>query len=112
MAIDPVTVAAQAATGFTVLQCQECAENIKDALQKKGLHGQLIQIRGAGGRDFMICFGYDGGKTTITQNGRHVGVRAGDLVFDNLHLKGMPLDEWLKDFDAIGGIVVESTVDF
>jgi len=112
MADDPVAVAAQAAKGFAVLQCQECAENIKKALQDTGHQGQLIRIRGVADRDFMICFSYDGGKTTITQNGRHVGVGVGDFVFDNLHPTGFPFDDWLKDFDAPGGIMIESRVDF
>ncbi len=46
------------------------------------------------------------------QNGRHFGVRLGDVVFDNLHPKGMPFDDWMKDFDAIGGIEVLSVTDF
>jgi hypothetical protein len=41
-----------------------------------------------------------------------VGVRVGDVVFDNLHPDGMPFDQWLKDFDALGGVQVVSTVDF
>jgi len=60
----------------------------------------------------MICVSYDGGQTTITQNGRHFGVRIGQLVFDNLHPNGMSFDEWLRDFDAIGGIEVLSATDF
>jgi Papain fold toxin 2 len=111
-ASDPLTVAASAARGFQVLQCQECARRIKDALLGAGHRGQLIEIRGAGGRDFMICLSYDGGQSTITQNGRHVGVRVGDVVFDNLHPDGMPFDQWLKDCDALGGVQVVSTVDF
>ena len=36
----------------------------------------------------------------------------GDLVFDNLHPNGMPYDQWMRDFDAIGGIVVHSVTNF
>jgi hypothetical protein len=105
-------VASSAARGFKVLQCQECAQNIKNALLAAGHHGQLIEIRGTGGRDFMICVSHDGGQATITQNERHVGVRIDDTVFDNLHPDGMPFDQWLKDFDAIGGVEVYSTTSF
>ncbi|MGH7170284.1 MAG: papain fold toxin domain-containing protein [Gemmataceae bacterium] len=109
---EALTVATNAAQGFQVFQCQQCAEKLRQALQAAGHRGQQIEIRGAGGRDFMICLSYDGGQSTITQNGRHVGVRVGDIVVDNLHPNGMPFDRWIKDFDAIGGVVVHSAVDF
>jgi hypothetical protein len=109
---DALAVAANAARGFQVLQCQECAAAIRSALLGAGHRGQWVEIRGAGGRDFMICLSYDGGQATITQNGRHIGIRVGDVVFDNLHPDGMPIDQWLADFDAIGGVTVTSAVDF
>jgi hypothetical protein len=108
----PQNVASKAARGFGVFQCHECAENVKKALQAAGYSGTLVEIRGKAGRDFMVCLSYDGGQSTITQNGRHVGVRIGDLMFDNLHPNGIPADRWLKDFDAIGGVDERSAVDF
>jgi hypothetical protein len=105
-------VAADAARGFDVLQCEPCARSVRNALIAAGFGGQLIELRGAAGRDFMICLGYDGGLSTITQNGRHVGVRVGDTVFDNLHPHGLPFDTWLADFDAIGGVRVHAVIDF
>jgi hypothetical protein len=36
-----------------------------------------------------------------------VGIRVGDVVFDNLHPQGMHFAEWLTDFDAVGGVVVD-----
>jgi hypothetical protein len=71
-----------------------------------------VELRGRGGRDFMVCLSYDDGQATVTQNGRHVGVRVGDVAFDNLHPTGMPFDQWLKDFDAVGGVEVHATTDF
>ena len=111
-ATEPQTVASKAARGFDVYQCQECAQNIKASLQAAGYGGRLVEIRGKAGRDFMVCLSYDEGRSTITQNGRHVGVRVGDLMFDNLHPNGIPADQWLKDFDAIGGVDEHSAVDF
>ncbi len=60
----------------------------------------------------MICLSYDGGQTTITQNGRHVGVRVGDVMLDNLHPNGVPFDDWLRDFQSIHGVAITSTQDF
>jgi Papain fold toxin 2 len=105
-------IAKRAAEGFGVLQCQECCKRIQQALSEAGFQGQIIEIRGAAGRDFMICMSHDAGQSTITQNGRHLGVRVAGLVFDNLHRAGMLYEEWLKDFDAIGGIEILRIVDF
>lgn len=109
---DARAVAAHAAQGFQVFQCQACADNVKHALVAAGHHGQQLEIRGADGRDFMICISYDGGQATITQNGRHVAIRVGDIVVDNLHPDGISFEQWIKDFDAIGGVVLHSVIDF
>lgn len=109
---DALAVATRSAQGFQVFQCQQCADHIQQALLAAGHRGQRIEIRGAAGRDFMICVSYDGGQATITQNGRHVGIRIGDMVVDNLHPNGMSFDQWIKDFDAIGGVVVHVVTDF
>ncbi len=112
MSNDPLSLASGAAQGFQVFQCETCADHIRDALIKGGYGGQLVEIRGAGGRDFIICLSYDGGQATITQNGRHLGVRVGDTIFDNLHPGGMPYEDWLNDFDAVGGIRASAVTNF
>jgi hypothetical protein len=101
-----------AARGFAVLQCEDCAQSIKSALLAAGQRGQVIELRARGGYDFIVCLSYDGGRATITQNGRHVGIRVGDTAFDNLHPDGMPYDDRLKDFDACAGVEVSGTTDF
>jgi hypothetical protein len=109
---DPLAVAASAAQGFQVLQCQECADKVKATLVAAGHHGEVVELRGGAGKRFMACLSYDGGQTTITENGRHVGVRVGDVAFDNLHPNGVPYDQWLQDFDAIGGIRIHAVTAF
>ena len=105
-------VAARAAQGFQLFQCQECAEAIRDALLAAGHKGQVIEIRSMGRWPYMVCISLDGGRQSITQNGRHVGVRVGDDVFDNLHPGGVPYEEWLGDFDAPAGLAVHAIADF
>ena len=90
--------ATKAAQGFQRLRCQECAAAIRAALVAAGHKGQVIEIRARGDNDFMVCLSFDGGWASITQNGRHLGVRVGDEVFDNLHANGMDYEAWLKDF--------------
>jgi papain fold toxin 2 of polymorphic toxin system len=110
--LSALQIAAKAARGFEVKECEKCAEKVKKALVAAGHRGKLIEIRGAGGGDFMICLSYKRGQTTITQNGRHMGIQVEEMVFDNLHPKGMPFEKWLKDFDAIGGVEIYSMTDF
>ena len=105
-------VAAGAAHGFKVFECVECATAIKRALQAAGHSGQWLEIRGAGRRPYMVCISFDGGAATITQNGKHIAVRVGDRAFDNLHPQGMPFEQWLGDFDAIGGVEITAEAAF
>jgi hypothetical protein len=107
-----VEIARKTAEGFAVLQCEECCDKIRQALSNAGFNGQFIELRGAARRDFMICRSLDGGSSTITKNGKHFGIQVAGLVFDNLHPGGMPYEEWLSDFDAIGGIEIARAVDF
>jgi hypothetical protein len=105
-------VAANAAAGFGILQCRECSEAVQKALVAAGYLGQLIELRGGGQRGFIVCRSLPTNAPAISQNGRHVGVRVGDLVFDNLHPDGMPYDQWILDFDAVGGVRIDSVTDF
>jgi hypothetical protein len=107
-----IAIAAKAAQGFDVLHCYECAAQIEKALQAHGLHGRRIEIRGAAGREIMVCLRYQGGNDTITITGWHVGIWVRDLMFDNLHPDGIPFDQWVKDFDAPGGMIVASDTAF
>lgn len=104
--MDAVEIATAAAQGFALLQCEDCANKVQQALTAAGLSGERIELRSGGEKEFMACLSYDGGRTSITLNGRHLGIRVGGLVFDNLHPNGVGYDEWLKDFDAPLGVVV------
>jgi Papain fold toxin 2 len=105
-------VASNAAKGFGDLQCRECANAVQRALRAAGHRGQLIDLRGGGKRGFIISRSLPLSAPAISQNGRHVGVRVGDLVFDNIYPDGMPYDQWINDFDAVGGVSVDSITDF
>ena len=104
------SVAETAAKGFKNLECEQCAQNIQAALQKAGYKGQVIEIRGGG--DFIVSKSLPNTARAISENGRHIGVRVGDTVFDNLHPNGIPFEQWINDFDAIGGIRVQSITEF
>lgn len=106
----PQQAAAQAAHGFGQLQGQECAEAVQRAVAAVGGRGQIIELRG-GQRGFIISKSLPPTAPAISGNGRHVGVRVGDTVFDNLHPEGMPFDRWIEDLGALGGVRVHSITD-
>ena len=112
MAADPLAIAAAAGRGFQVFECEECATKVRQALLAEGFGGEWIEIRGGRGLDFMLCLSHDGGNETITHNGRHTAIRVGEIVFDNLHTDGVPFEQWLADFRAVGGVVVASIERF
>ena len=110
--MDALQIAAQAAKGFERLKCAECAGNIKKELLAAGYHGEEIELRAADAVPFMVCLSYDEGRTCITQNGRHLGVRVGTSVFDNLHPDGLAFETWLADFAAVSGVVIHRIETF
>ncbi len=85
-------------------------DNIKAAMQTAGRNGEVIEIRG--GARFITCNSLPASAPAISRNGRHLGVRVGNLVFDNWHPNGIAYDLWLLDFDAVGGISVFSVTSF
>lgn len=109
---EALRIAAAAASGFKVLECAECAANIKRELSQGGFGGKLLRLRARGGRRFLVCLSYDEGRSAITQNGQHFAVRVGDTVFDNLHPQGMSFEQWLADFDAALGMDCEIVEEF
>ncbi|WP_199247073.1 papain fold toxin domain-containing protein [[Phormidium] sp. ETS-05] len=44
-----------------------------------------------------------GVNESITDNGRHYGVEVRGLVFDNLSVEGMKLEDWRQDFSCHSG---------
>lgn len=93
------------ASRYEIFQCQACADEIQGWLQKRGIHGIYIKIS-TRMNDFMISTRV-GSHTTITQNGCHYGVEVRSKVFDNLSYTGIPKQEWLDDFECIGGFDIE-----
>lgn len=48
----------------------------------------------------------------ISTNGRHVGVKVGDMVYDNIHKAGIPYADWINDLEAHNGIKIKSATPF
>lgn len=105
------TIAAAVTEKFGIFDCVPCAEALVKAFQKQNIAGEVIELEGGVGKHLNIVSGTLGYQVIAT-NGRHVGVRVGDTVYDNIHKAGIPYADWLKDFDAIGGVRVKMTTPF
>ncbi|MBE9228898.1 hypothetical protein IQ264_26145 [Phormidium sp. LEGE 05292] len=98
---------------FKVLECAECAEAIKEWLKYNRINGTLIKISPLDKADFILSERWDGGRSTISQNGLHYGIEVRGKVFDNLSLTGLSREEWIADFYcAIGEFTIEEIEKF
>ncbi|MDR2407219.1 MAG: hypothetical protein LBE13_03790, partial [Bacteroidales bacterium] len=93
------------------LKCADFANTFIKALKKEGINGKSIELSG-NKRGYIICKSYESGNVSISETGKHIGVQVGDKVYDNLHPNGIPFDQWIKEFDSIGGIKIVETIDF
>ncbi len=99
--------AAAAARGFKKYQCKECVAAIVKALRSKGVRAEIIEIRTlsrSGQKSYHKIFMEGIGE--ISDNGTHLAVRVGDVVFDNLHPDGILYELWLKKLMAPFGYMI------
>lgn len=91
------------------LECNECAQAIKDYLINQGIHGKHIKLyTGAGiGRN---CYIYDDSVPgdAISVNGRHqaivISINELEIIFDNHHPEGIPKTQWMENLQFYGKI--------
>jgi bacterioferritin-associated ferredoxin len=95
------------ASRFGLFQCQACADEMRQWLQSQNMAGVYLTLV-AYSSDFIISERV-GSNTSITQNGRHYGVEAYGKVFDNLPGVGLSKQEWLDDFECLGGFELEES---
>ena len=71
----------------------------------------MIELTTNGEWDYIASNTYYAGKS-ITLNGRHVAVKVGNIVFDNLHKFGIPYSQWLKDFVSPAKLTINILKEF
>lgn len=89
---------------YKVFECTNCAQEMRTWLTKNKIQGISLTLKSGSEKGFVVSNRYKGGNSPISLNRMHYGIEARGLVFDNLPSTGMPREEWLKDFDAIGGV--------
>ena len=95
----------QIADQYGLLECQACAEAICAWVKQHNIMAIHLRIR-ARYTDF-ISSKRVGGHLSITFNGIHYGTEVRNKVFDNLPNTGMTRQNWLDDFESVGGFDVE-----
>ena len=93
---------------FGNFKCYECAEELVSAFKNSGIKGTKIEIIGDTAKWGNIISDTLKGKV-ISTNGKHVGVRVGDIVYDNIHKNGIPYKDWRQDFHSPAPLIPKFT---
>jgi hypothetical protein len=83
---------------FTIFQCAECAEKIKQWLKIRRINGIHLKLTTVDYDDFILSERWDRGRDSITQNGIHYAIEVRGKVFDKLSTTGVSRQNWLNDF--------------
>jgi|GEM_PF-2358651 len=73
-------------------KCKEFAGALEEGLKADGINGRKIFIQSSTGQIYSEKLG-----KSVTDNGEHVAIRVGDIVYDNLNPNGIPYKEWADD---------------
>ena len=88
------------AGSYGTFKCKEAADAMQKHLQKKGLHGSVITLTFPDANyGFVISLSKN---ETISENGLHRGIEFNGIVYCNVHPYGLPKQQWINDFMAVG----------
>ena len=106
-----VTIAAKVAEKFDIFDCVPCAKALVKAFKAQKITGEVIELESGEGF-FRNIISKTLNNQAISTNGRHVGVKVGDMVYDNIHKAGIPYADWINDLEAHNGIKIKSATPF
>ena len=81
-------------------ECVQAAKEMMKYLVKKAIPYGVVEIQFIGGRGYVVSV--SNRDRVISDNGYHTGVFVNDRVFCNVHPLGLPLNEWIADFEGTG----------
>lgn len=90
------------ASNFKLFECNTCALSIQEFLIQRGISGKKVKIYTGSAKGKYGNIYHDDLGQNIATNGRHEGIAVKidgeELIFDNIHKKGIPKKEWLGKF--------------
>ncbi len=75
-------------------KCEEFAKELANNLDEEGIDYDVIKIES----EFGIYSNKLGQSVAQGVNSHHIGIRVGEIVYDNNFSNGVPFYEWLNDF--------------
>ena len=72
--------------------CKDFASDLVERMTAQGIKGEMVVLKS----DTGFIWSEKLGKT-ISTNGDHVGVKVGNVVYDNMFPKGLPYSQWIND---------------
>ncbi len=84
------------ASKYGLFKCDKAADAMKKLLLKKKEHGQVIQIKYPTWPGYVRSISND---EIISKNGVHMGIVYKNKVYCNIHPYGLPIEEWINDFE-------------
>lgn len=100
----PSSIIPSIARQFGNLDCVPCADAIKSALKGEGISGEIVTLQAnSSKRGFIYSETGIKGEHIISKSGLHRGILVDGKMYDNIHTDGINYQDWLNDFDVLGG---------
>ncbi|WP_426481931.1 papain fold toxin domain-containing protein [Chryseobacterium sp. R2ACT005] len=80
-------------------RCKDFASELIKRMTSQGIKGEMITLKSS--RNIWS----DAFNMNISTNGDHVGVKVGNMVYDNLYPQGIKFTDWMMDLQVGSPIV-------
>ena len=66
----------------------------------RDINARFERLRSTDKSDVIVL---EAEELMVSKSGVHLGIRIGDLIFDNIHHEGVPAAEWSNRFSSVTG---------
>ena len=77
-----------------IFQCKQFAAELMERMTAQGMKGEMVTLKSS--RNIWS----DAFNTNISTDGNHVGVKVGNMVYDNLYPQGIKFTDWMMDLQV------------
>ena len=79
--------------------CKDFVSELMKRMTSQGMKGEMVTLKSS--RNIWS----DAFNMNISTNGAHVGVKVGNMVYDNLYPQGIKFTDWMMDLQVGSPIV-------